>query len=141
GLPTLTITTPLAGDDVINAAEQDQPLEISGASSGIVAGELVNISLNGKDYSATVEADGSWTLVVPVEDVGALSDGTATIVANAMDSAGNVAEASHQVTVDTSAPAITIDPISEDDVINTEEASAGVPISGTAEPGADVVVQ
>ncbi|QEM83229.1 Ig-like domain-containing protein [Halomonas binhaiensis] len=141
GLPTLTITTPLAGDDVINAAEHEQLLPITGASTGLAAGTLVTVELNGKTYSTGIAADGSWSMAMSAADVSALPDGTAVIVASATDSAGNTVDTSHQVTVDTIPPALAIDPISDDGVINAEEAAAGVPISGTAEPGAEVVVQ
>ncbi|QEM83230.1 Ig-like domain-containing protein [Halomonas binhaiensis] len=145
---TLTITTPLAGDGVINAAEQDQPLEIRGTSTGITAGEPVNITLNDKNYSATVEVDGSWTLIVPVEDVGALPDGIATIVASATDSAGNTVDTSHQVTVDTMPPVrvATITGITEDtgtagDFITSDTRPVISGGTGGAAPNPDIRVE
>ncbi|WP_163120760.1 hypothetical protein [Acinetobacter portensis] len=33
--PTIAITGPLAGDDVINATEKGQPLTISGTTTGV----------------------------------------------------------------------------------------------------------
>jgi hypothetical protein len=77
--PTVTINT-IAGDDILNAAEAKSDLTVSGTSTA-EAGQTVTVSLNGKDYTATVSADGSWTLNVPAADVAALGDGSVTVTA------------------------------------------------------------
>jgi hypothetical protein len=41
----------------------------------------VTVTLNGKDYTTTVSADGSWTLNVPAADLAALDDGSVTVTA------------------------------------------------------------
>ncbi|MGS6414863.1 Ig-like domain-containing protein, partial [Enterobacter rongchengensis] len=71
--PTVTIST-IAGDDVLNAAEAKSDLTESGTSTA-EAGQTVTVSLNGKDYTTTVGADGSWTLNVPAADLAGLTDG------------------------------------------------------------------
>ncbi|MBS7799122.1 Ig-like domain-containing protein [Enterobacter roggenkampii] len=128
--PTVTINT-LATDDILNAAEAKSDLTVSGSSSA-EAGQTVTVSLNGKDYTTTVSADGSWTLNVPAADVAALTDGSVTVTASVSDKAGNPASVDHNLTVDVTVPAVTINTVAGDDVINLAEHSQAHIISGTA---------
>ncbi|WP_409994334.1 Ig-like domain-containing protein [Enterobacter genomosp. O] len=128
--PSVTINT-IAADDVLNATEAQSDLTVSGTSTA-EAGQTVTVSLNGKDYTATVSADGSWTLNVPAADLAALGDGSVTVTASVSDKAGNPASADHNLTVDVTVPAVTINTVAGDDVINiTEHAQAHI-ISGNA---------
>ncbi|WFC93056.1 Ig-like domain-containing protein [Enterobacter roggenkampii] len=128
--PTVTINT-LATDDILNSAEAKSDLTVSGSSSA-EAGQTVTVSLNGKDYTTTVSADGSWTLNVPAADVAALTDGSVTVTASVSDKAGNPASVDHSLTVDATVPAVTINTVAGDDVINLAEHSQAHIISGTA---------
>ena len=128
--PSVTINT-LATDDILNAAEANSELTVSGSSSA-EAGQTVTVSLNGKDYTTTVSADGSWTLNVPAADVAALTDGSVTVTASVSDKAGNPASVDHNLTVDVTVPAVTINTVAGDDVINVAEHSQAHVISGTA---------
>ncbi|KJW95971.1 type 1 secretion target domain-containng protein [Enterobacter roggenkampii] len=128
--PSVTINT-LATDDILNAAEAKSDLTVSGTSTA-EAGQTVTVLLNGKDYTTTVSADGSWTLNVPAADVAALTDGSVTVTASVSDKAGNPASVDHNLTVDVTVPAVTINTIAGDDVINVAEHSQAHVISGTA---------
>ncbi|NIG42275.1 Ig-like domain-containing protein [Enterobacter sp. Acro-832] len=128
--PSVTINT-LATDDILNAAEAKSELTVSGSSSA-EAGQTVTVSLNSKDYTTTVSADGSWTLNVPAADVAALTDGSVTVTASVSDKAGNPASVDHNLTVDVTVPAVTINTVAGDDVINLAEHSQAHIISGTA---------
>ncbi|WP_347004298.1 Ig-like domain-containing protein [Enterobacter roggenkampii] len=128
--PSVTINT-LATDDILNAAEAKSDLTVSGSSSA-EAGQTVTVSLNGKDYTTAVSADGSWTLNVPAADVAALTDGSVTVTASVSDKAGNPASVDHNLTVDATVPAVTINTVAGDDVINLAEHSQAHIISGTA---------
>ncbi|STQ43864.1 Uncharacterised protein [Ewingella americana] len=139
-LPTITIDK-VAGDDVINSTEHNQPLVISGTSNHLVAGETINITLNGKPYTAIVGDDGKWSTTVPVADVQALQNQEYTITATGNDVAENVATGTHQVTVDTTPPLLTIVvDAGADGIVNAVEAALGLPISGTAPEGTTVTV-
>jgi len=128
--PSVTINT-LATDDILNAAEAKSDLAVSGTSTA-EAGQTVTVSLNGKDYTTTVSADGSWTLNVPAADLAGLNDGSVTVTASVSDKAGNPSSVDHNLTVDVTVPAVTINTVAGDDVINiTEHAQAHI-ISGTA---------
>lgn len=54
----LTVNT-LSGDDVINAAEAGNALVINGSSAQFASGTQVTVTLNGKNYTATIQNDGS----------------------------------------------------------------------------------
>jgi hypothetical protein len=128
--PSVTINT-LATDDILNATEAKSDLTVSGTSTA-EAGQTVTVSLNGKDYTTTVSADGSWTLNVPAADLAGLTDGSVTVTASVSDKAGNPASVDHNLTVDVTVPAVTINTIAGDDVINVAEHSQAHVISGTA---------
>ncbi|EKD5161002.1 Ig-like domain-containing protein, partial [Enterobacter cloacae] len=139
--PSVTINT-LATDDILNAAEAQSDLIVSGTSTA-EAGQTVTVSLNGKDYTATVGSDGNWTLNVPAADLAALSDGSVTVTASVSDKAGNPASVDHNLTVDVTVPQVTISTIAGDDVINVAEHGQAQIISGIATgaaPGDKVTV-
>ncbi|MDX7662066.1 Ig-like domain-containing protein [Enterobacter asburiae] len=128
--PSVTINT-LVTDDILNAAEAKSDLTVSGTTTA-EAGQTVTVSLNGKDYTTTVSADGSWTLNVPAADLAGLTDGSVTVTASVSDKAGNPASVDHNLTVDITAPAVTINTVAGDDVINLAEHGQAQIISGTA---------
>ncbi|EOO0162336.1 Ig-like domain-containing protein, partial [Escherichia coli] len=129
--PVLTINT-VAGDDIINDAEHAQALVISGTSSGGEAGDVVSVVLNGKTYTTTVAANGSWSTTVPAADLAALRDGDASAQVRVTNVNGNSATATHEYSVDSAAPTVTINTIASDNIINASEAAAGVTVSGTS---------
>ncbi|MUI31643.1 Ig-like domain-containing protein, partial [Enterobacter cloacae] len=128
--PSVTINT-LATDDILNAAEAQADLTVSGTSTA-EAGQTVTVSLNGKDYTATVGSDGHWTLNVPAADLAGLADGSVTVTASVSDKAGNPASVDHNLTVDMTVPQVTISTIAGDDVINIAEHGQAQIISGIA---------
>nr|WP_245397282.1 Ig-like domain-containing protein [Citrobacter rodentium] len=137
--PTVTINS-VTADDVINAAEQGANLTLSGATTNVEAGQTVSVSFGGKSYSATVDASGNWTLVVPAADLAGLSDGSARVEASVSNAAGNSASATHDYSVDTTAPTITINTIAADDILNATEAQSDLVISGTTNASAGQTV-
>ena len=137
--PVLTINT-VAGDDILNDAEHAQALVISGTSTGGEAGDVVSVVLNGKTYTTTLDASGNWSVGVPAADVTALSSGAQTITASVSDRAGNSDDASRTVTVNLTAPAISINTIAGDDVINTTEKGSNLALSGTSDQPAGTAI-
>ncbi|GCJ43156.1 hypothetical protein BvCmsA119A_03880 [Escherichia coli] len=126
----ITINT-LSGDDVINAVEKGETLVVSGSTSGVEAGQTVTVTFGGKNYTTTVEANGSWTVNVPPADLAALPDGAGNVQASVSNINGNSAQADRAYSVDATAPLITINTIASDDTLNVSEAGAGITISGT----------
>ncbi|HDW0970916.1 TPA: Ig-like domain-containing protein [Enterobacter hormaechei subsp. xiangfangensis] len=140
--PVLTIDT-VSGDDVINSSEKTQDLTITGTASGLAAGAVVTVMLNGKAYSATVDTNGQWTTTVPASEVGQLGEALYTVSASATDSVGNSTSTTHTVNVESVLPGVIINTVAGDDVINAAELATGQTISGTvvnAEAGNTVTV-
>ncbi|MCP2233761.1 Ig-like domain-containing protein [Erwinia aphidicola] len=127
---SLSIDT-IAQDDIINAAEQGNSLTLSGSSEKLVSGTEVAVVLNGKTYTVQVDVKGDWTLSIPATDVAKLTDGNYTVTASASDTAGNPVSATHDVTVDTTAPALLINPIAADGILNAAELGQALTLSGT----------
>ncbi|EJE7371295.1 Ig-like domain-containing protein [Shigella dysenteriae] len=127
--PDLTINT-VAGDDIINAIEHGQALVVSGTSTGAEPGDVVTVTLNGKNYTTTLDASGNWSVGIPAADVTALATGSQTITASLSDRAGNSDSTTHNVTVDLSGPTLTISIVSGDDIINNAEKTQDLTISG-----------
>ncbi|WP_436322591.1 Ig-like domain-containing protein [Vibrio cidicii] len=139
-----SITTPIEGDGIVNAAEDNDVLI---AGSGAEPGNSVTVAItdSNSSVSRTVTADGSgnWTLSSSELDVSGLNNGTLTVTATQSDAAGNTSSAaSTTVTLDNSAPSapsITT-PIEGDGRVNAAE-DGDVLIAGTgAEPGNSVTV-
>ncbi|NAJ54030.1 Ig-like domain-containing protein, partial [Escherichia coli] len=132
----------IASDDVINAAEKGTGLTLSGSTSGIESGHTVTVTFGGKTYTASVAANGSWSVTVPAADLATLPDGAANVQASVSSASGNSASATHAYSIDASAPTLTINTIASDDILNATEAGSPLPISGTstAETGQTVTV-
>ena len=88
---------------------------------------IIVITIDGVDYTATNNGDGSWTLAD--DAVAALADGSYIATVTATDADGNVGSNSGTVVIDTTPPAIP-----------TVDAGNGTEITGTAEAGATVNV-
>ena len=137
--PTIGITGPLAGDDVINAAESQQDLTIRGTTTGVENSQSVTVTLNGKTYTAVV-TDNAWTLDVPRAHVTLLPQGALTVTADVSDTAGNPAvQATRPISVDTVLPTITITHVADgNDIVDWNEKMVdGFIINGTVS-GVDV---
>ncbi|WP_455813385.1 Ig-like domain-containing protein [Pseudomonas graminis] len=133
--PDFTITQ--VSDGYLNGTELAQPLAISGTGT---AGDSVRVTLNGKVYLTTVDSDNSWTVSVPTGDLAGLNNGNNTASVVVKDPAGNTTTKVSDFTVDTIAPALTLNPVTGDNIINASEQQSGIAISGTGENGATIVV-
>nr|WP_242461507.1 Ig-like domain-containing protein [Escherichia fergusonii] len=132
----------ITSDDVINATEKGAALTLSGSTSGVEAGQTVTLTFGGKTYTTTVAANGSWSTTVPTADLAALRDGDASAQVRVTNVNGNSATTTHEYSVDSAAPTVTINTIASDNIINVSEAAAGVTVSGTstAETGQTLTV-
>jgi hypothetical protein len=92
---------------VLNAAEAQHPLTITGTSTGAV-GQTVTVGLNGAQYTGTVAIDGTWSVTVPqpVLVSSVLPDGTYTVTSNVSDGMGDTSSASRTFSLDTIGPQI-----------------------------------
>ncbi|PKG65406.1 Ig-like domain-containing protein, partial [Pseudoalteromonas arctica] len=124
--PTLTL-------DTVGATNNSTPT-ISGTSNAPV-GTVITINVTDADntetFTATVQADGSWSADVP----NALTDGPLTIEASVSDSAGNTTTLSEGATLDTNAPSINIDAL-----MDTNDTTPNVSGTSSAANGTIITV-
>ena len=143
---SITLSTSITADDVINAAEEGGNISITGSVGGDVQdGDTVTLLANGTSYTGTVSR-GLFSIDVAGTDLTADSDLTIDASVTTTDTAGNSTTATdtEDYLVDTAAPTISIDPIAIDNIINGTEDDSPVTISGTttgAEPGQTVSVE
>ncbi|MFP7674034.1 beta strand repeat-containing protein [Marivita sp. S0852] len=131
---TATIET----DGIINADERSDGVEITGTTD---IGSSVVVEMNGYTRQATVDAQGNWTVTFSATEI-PLGEQDLTINATATDEVGNVSTASGDVRLDTLVRNfdITSQAGGADGVVNAEEASQGMTVTGTTEIGASVTV-
>ncbi|EFE0178914.1 Ig-like domain-containing protein, partial [Escherichia coli] len=139
--PLITINT-VSGDDIISGAEKGAPLTLTGSTQQAETGQTVTVTLAGQSFTTTVQADGSWSLTVPAAAMGNLPDGAVAITASVTDLSGNTGNTSRTITVDSQAPALSIDPLTADNIINAAESGQDLQITGTtdAQPRQTVTV-
>ncbi|MCR8549397.1 Ig-like domain-containing protein [Salipiger sp. P9] len=129
---------PVAGDDLVNAAEAEEGFAITGTST---AGATVIVGFGDATYETVVGADGIWSVAVSEEDF-AGGEYIAEITATTVDRAGNISSAGAEVQIDTvGALQITGTPLTGDDIFNAEEFAGGVTLTGTSQPGSTVMVE
>ncbi|WP_137169968.1 Ig-like domain-containing protein [Marinomonas sp. FW-1] len=70
----------------------ERPSRVTGTATGgdIAEGDVVTMTINGEDYSTTVDADGNWTVNVAGADLAA--DTEFEVVVTSSDAAGNTVE-------------------------------------------------
>ncbi|MEN8635100.1 Ig-like domain-containing protein [Pseudoalteromonas distincta] len=125
--------------DTVGATNDSTPT-ISG-STNAPAGTVISISVSDgtttQTFTATVQADGSWSADVP----NALSDGELAIEASVSDNAGNTTTLSETATLNTTAPSISINALLDTNdttptINGTSDAADGTIISLTFEDSA-----
>jgi hypothetical protein len=87
-------------DQVVNAAEAAAGIDLGGT---VEVGSAVTVTFDGKEYAATVDAAGNWSLTVPAADIRS-GEYEADIKVVASDHVGNVAVIEDTLSIDTSAP-------------------------------------
>ncbi|WP_159438854.1 Ig-like domain-containing protein [Halomonas cupida] len=98
----------------------------------------ITITVDGTDYDATNNGDGTWSLAD--DTLAALPEGDSTVTVTATDAAGNEVSVDETVTIDTTGPSdgdglnsIAFDD-GGDELLSTDEAGS-VTLSGQLEPG------
>jgi hypothetical protein len=132
-----TLNTPVEGDDIINAAEASDGVQLSGT---VEAFSQVVVQFGGVTRSVTAGANGIWQLTIPSSAVQA-AEYNDTITATATDINGNVSVLTHGVRIDTIVNRLDMTrPVEGDNIVNRAEASDGITLAGTVEAGSTVVV-
>ncbi|TMP47551.1 Ig-like domain-containing protein, partial [Pseudoalteromonas sp. S1650] len=105
------LTAPIITIDNLGTVNDTTPT-ISGQTNepaGSIVTVVVSDGINSYEFSATVNADGSWSGDVPAE----LDDGNINVTASITDAAGNQAQATNSFILNSAAPSIAIDAINE----------------------------
>nr|BFD64967.1 hypothetical protein BdHM001_36480 [Bdellovibrio sp. HM001] len=98
--PTISVDT-VSGDDIIEAGEEVGGVTVSGSLSGVSASSVgtVDVVFNGNSYSATVQPDGSFNILLPEGAIVGAGDGNHSIWITATDIAGNMGTNSKPITI------------------------------------------
>ncbi|RSE29845.1 Ig-like domain-containing protein, partial [Acinetobacter junii] len=127
GIVAADITPPVV--TVEDALTNDSTPALTGTVNDPTA--TVVVTIDGVDYPATNNGDGTWTLAD--NTLPALTDGDYTITVTATDAAGNSSTATGTLTVDTIAPNVVLDDLTTND--------STPPLSGTIDdPTATIIV-
>ncbi|CAK2696779.1 VCBS repeat-containing protein [Vibrio crassostreae] len=135
--PGTVTVNPISQDNALNAAENNQPLVITGTTSNIAPGDNVYVVVgNNHFYDAIVKADGSWSLTLSanIHQSNLASDKDYSIQVGAVDAAGNsTPRISTHLLIDTQNPLphIAVDSVTQDNVLNALESGQNIPITGT----------
>ncbi len=132
-----TITSPIAGDDMVNAAEAAAGVTLTGTAE---AGSSVAVTIQGVTHTVTAAGDGTWSATFAA---GEIPQGTydTTVSVTATDLAGNVTTTSDSFRVDTEvSAAMDASQLGGDNTANATEVAGGFTLTGTAEPGSSVAV-
>src|SRR5690606_23212230 len=122
--------------NVINAVESGASVDVTGAVAGeFNEGDTVTLTINGTEYTGAAADDGAWTIAVAGSDLAAATSLDVSVTTT--DAAGNstTTTATHDYSVDTDAPELTVsvDSITSDNVLNAAESGAAVNVTGTVD--------
>ncbi|MDP3702369.1 MAG: Ig-like domain-containing protein [Hylemonella sp.] len=135
--PDAPVINTVAGNNVVNAAERDAGVTLSGTAE---SGSVVRVTWGGTTKTTTAGVDGSWSSAFASAEI----PGAGNISVTATDTSANAnvsAAATRTVTIDTAAPAApVISVVASNNMVNASEKSAGVAVAGTAEANATVAV-
>ena len=116
--PTIAISTiagqiSVAADSIINASKANTGVNIAGTTSGVEDGRIVTITIvdgfNHAVYNTTTTVtNGTWLIDVSSTDAKLLADGSYTLKADVSNTAGDQAQISQAITVDETAPTVTV---------------------------------
>ncbi|NVO00624.1 MAG: Ig-like domain-containing protein, partial [Geobacteraceae bacterium] len=134
-VPTITLDHNVAGDSIVNLAESQGPVAITGMAGGDAkSGDIVTLTVNGKDFTGLVQTDHSFSISVSGSDLVLDSDHLidAGIKTSGAGQPGISSDhVSYGVDVSPPVPTIKLDSITADSIINSVEASGNVAVTGT----------
>ena len=133
----VTLNSPVTADDRISGSERSNGFAVTGTAE---AGATISVNIDGAIRTTTADQFGRWTANFLGGD---LRSGVyqASMIVTATDVAGNTATTSRMIAVDTqTSVTINAGQAGGDNLISGAERTAGVTLTGTAEPGATVEV-
>lgn len=126
---------PVADDAILNAIVAGETLSFSGRTYNVASGKTVTVTLNDQDYTTQVQPGGFWRITVPNEDLQALDNGRASLLASVTDLTETAATSqpllvAHGVT---EAGSLTLNAIAGDDILDANEAQGLLSVSGISQ--------
>ncbi|MUH38359.1 Ig-like domain-containing protein, partial [Zobellia amurskyensis] len=123
-------------DNILNATEAGADVAVTGTVSGdFNTGDTVTLTVDGTDYTGTVDALGDYSIDIPGSALAADADTTVDGSVTTTDTAGNIGTATdtqvYSVDVVAPIPTLAIDDITADNILNATEAGADVAVTGT----------
>ena len=126
----------IEGDNTVNKSERSDGVTLTGT---VEPGSTVVVQLGDATETATVDADGNWSADFAASDI-PVGSYDADVVVTATDAAGNTAEITDTLAIDTEVSPLTADSATDDGVVNLAEREQGLTMTGTVEPGSTVKV-
>ena len=102
-IPVSLAINEVAVDDIIDSTEDNANVIISGATTGVEDGQTVAISLNGANYSTTVNSD-AWSFTLGAATARQLPAGMYTLTATVTNTIGGSATASRELSREVADP-------------------------------------
>ncbi len=118
----------IAADNVVNSSDDLSAIPISGSTAGVEAGQELTLFI-GDNFTAStaIGADSSFSTTI---NLATFADGAYVVTATTADLAGNPAEFTSSLSIDTVVPSIDSFVIAEDNQVNAAEATAAVAATG-----------
>ncbi|PLR32904.1 hypothetical protein CYR32_14730 [Chimaeribacter coloradensis] len=138
--PLPGLDTPF-GDNILDSGEAARGQTLTGATGFNSPGQRITVTLAGTDYTTEAEENGVWQLLLPAAALQALPEGDTTMTVTATDADGNSASVEHTFSVNPSG--LTVNPVTDDNMVVSYEAEGDITISGRAptdKQGATVTV-
>ena len=139
--PTATVSlNPITADNAIDTTEYGLTIPVTGKVTGeYTVGNIVSIVVNGKTYSNTVKAGGTFYVNIPATELVNDADSTIQATVKLTDAAGNPGTATTQATYSVAmvkAPTITFESTGADNVYNIAEVGSDGTITAMIMPSA-----
>ncbi|MBE8172075.1 hypothetical protein IQA71_16945, partial [Leptospira borgpetersenii serovar Ballum] len=119
---------------IISAAEGSAGGAFSGTTGVTGAVQTVTVEVGGNTYNDAVDSSGNWSVTLPPSALQGLTEGTTPLVVTATDAVGNQNTSQSTVTVDLTAPVLTVNDITADNIVNATVAAQPLTISDSAPP-------
>ena len=118
----------IAADNIVNSSDDLSAIPISGSTIGVEAGQELTLFI-GDNFtaSAAVSADSSFSTTI---NLAAFADGAYVVTATTTDLAGNPADLTSSLSIDTVVPSIDSFVMAEDNQVSAAEATSPVTASG-----------
>jgi large repetitive protein len=135
--PVETTSGTTANNAVENLEEYANGVSLGGTGE---AGATISVVIGGHTQTATVGANGQWTVTFPQSQLAGGDYHEVNAVITATDALGNQTVINRVVAIDTVPHPITVTSVSGDNLVNLAESQSGFAVSGTSTAGATMTV-